>query len=200
MQAFARVLDGKGLLRDGLSAERARAGLLEANPRKRVDILGHDPHGVDLPVNGVANESVMPFTATPMASLHVVELAAGFVFYLAHGVRNYVCAARRFGNMSTSNLRNQIGRIALWRHHTSFYARLASSTENIDILMSKWSKYPSWRTPKGHPWAHPDCFRLAGAQEQVPRRSLMQVNGQLFDRSQATGPISAALRTSRWYF
>lgn len=67
MQTFARILDGKGLLRDDLSAERARAGLLEANPRKRVDILGHDPRGVDLPVNGVADESVTPFTATPMA-------------------------------------------------------------------------------------------------------------------------------------
>ena len=61
-----------------------------------------------------------------------------------------------------------------------------------DILMSKWSKYPSRRTPKGRPWAQPDHFRLAGAQNQVPRRSLMQINGQLFDHSQTTGPISAA--------
>lgn len=130
VQTFARILDGKGLLRDDLSAERARAGLLEANPRKRVDILGHDPRGVNLPVNGVADESVTPFTATPMAPLRVVELAAGFGFYLARDVRIYVCADRRFGNLSTSNVRNHIGRIALWRHHTSFCARLASSTVN----------------------------------------------------------------------
>ena len=55
-QIFARVLDGKALLREDLSAERARIGLLEANLRMRMDILGHGPHGVDVPVNGIANE------------------------------------------------------------------------------------------------------------------------------------------------